>query len=74
MSLPSPAAGVDYVDLVTNLQFSSSGSSLVVPVEIVNDEVVENTDLFVATLTSDVDRVTINPGATSVSILNDDGM
>ena len=65
-------AGLDYQDIRQNLTFTSAGNQTV-SVPILDDTVVENTESFLALLSSSDNFVLIGQDPADVFILDNDG-
>ena len=73
--LPSPSAPGDYTSVTRQLSFSSSATEFNVSVPIINDNLTELTESFLANLrlVSAVGNVNVTPSRATVYIQNDDG-
>ncbi len=66
--------GSDYTAVTRTLTFTSTITSIPVPVRIMDDMVYEDLEIFVATLSEvSLDRITVTPGAAIVNIADEDG-
>ncbi len=60
--------------MTRTLTFTSTITSIPVPVRIMDDMVYEDLEIFVATLSeASLDRMTVTPGAAIVNIADEDG-
>ena len=68
-------AGSDYTSPgAVTLTFNSTTTSLEVPVDILNDNILENNETFIGDLATTDDRVDLNPiNATATIIEDNDG-
>ena len=68
--------GEDYVQQNQTVTFSQSADRFFISVDIVNDAILENTELFLVQaelVSNDAPGVTIDPSETSVTIEDNDG-
>ena len=67
---------MDYTGITTNLLFNQAVTRQCVNVPITNDDILENTENFFASLTTTVPNVVLNPARAEVEISEDpnDGM
>ena len=63
----------DYTAVSQVLTFQPGSDRQCVEVAIVNDDELENEEQFTVTITTDEDRVTLEPDSTTVTITDDDG-
>ena len=67
-------APLDYTAVTNELTFNSERSRECVSIRLVNDSLLEPTENFEISLTSDEEQVILNPERAVVSILDTDGM
>ena len=67
------AAPDDYTSVSQDLTFQPGSERQCVEVPIVNDDDLENEEQFSVTITTEEDRVTLEPDSTTVIITDDDG-
>ena len=66
--------GSDYTAVTRTLTFTSTITSIPVPVRILDDMVYEDLEIFLATLNeASLERITVAPGAAIVNIADEDG-
>ena len=63
----------DYTSVSQDLTFQPGSERQCVDVPIVNDDDLENEEQFSMTITTEEDRVTLEPDSTTVTITDDDG-
>ena len=63
----------DYTSVSQDLTFQPGSDRQCVEVAIVNDDELENEEQFTVTITTEEDRVTLEPDSTTVTITDDDG-
>ena len=68
-----PPAPDDYTSVSQDLTFQPGSERQCVEVPIVNDDDLENEEQFSVTITTEEDRVTLEPDSTTVIITDDDG-
>ena len=69
--LPLPLA-TDYTTVTMELTFNADNTTQTVMIPIVGDNVVENTESFSVSLTSEDSAVTLGQSSTTVTIRDDD--
>ena len=65
---------LDYTAVTTELTFDSERGRECVSIRLANDSLLEPTEEFEASLTTDEEQVILNPERAVVSILDTDGM
>ena len=65
------AAGMDYTTVSRNLTFDPAVTSQTVPVAIIDDLIVEHSEIINLTLTSTDPAVILNPSTSTVTIEDD---
>ncbi len=69
-------AGVDYISVINMPIILSAGIQTInIPVELINDPIFENNEMFQGTLTIvSGERVSLSPGTANATIIEDEGM
>ena len=67
-----PPAPSDYTSVTMELTFNAGNTNQTVMIPIVGDNVVENTESFIVSLTTGDSAVNLNPQTTTVTIQDDD--